>query len=99
MGMFTAALGRYVGDGPLKYFEKRLLNAFSRNVTCNRGVFALTGDFIYFINVDYSSFRSGYIVIRILKEFQKYVFNVFAHIPGFRQGCRVYYSKGYVKRF
>ena len=33
-----------------------LLNAFTAYITCNRPVFALTGNFIYFINIYNSTF-------------------------------------------
>ena len=50
-------------------------------------VFSLSGNFIDFVNVNYTALRAFHIKIRRLKEPEQNILNVIAHITCFRK-CR-----------
>ena len=52
MGMFSAALGRNIGDGAFQHLQQGLLHAFAGNIARDRGVFVLSADLVDFIYID-----------------------------------------------
>ena len=61
--MLSAALRGNLGDGAFKNFEQRLLYAFARHVTRDGHVFRLFGDFVDFVDVNYSAFGTFDVVV------------------------------------
>ena len=68
IGMFAATLRRHIGHGALEHFQKGLLNAFSRHVACDRGIFAFASDFVDFIDIDDPSLGLLHIHIGFLQQ-------------------------------
>lgn len=63
MGVLSAALGRYVGDGSLDDLQKRLLNALAAYVACDGGILAASGNLVDLVDVDYAALSRFDIVI------------------------------------
>ena len=99
MGVLSSALRRNVGNSTLKYLQKRLLNALAGDIACNGRVFALSGYFIYFIDVYYAALGVLNVEIGSLKEAEKNIFNIVAHIACLSERGGVGNGKRYVKKF
>jgi hypothetical protein len=56
--MLAPALRRNVGDRAFQNFQKRLLNAFARNVARDRRIVVLAANLIDFVDVDDSLLRA-----------------------------------------
>src|SRR5579875_2642546 len=97
MWMLAAPLRRHVSNRSFEDFQQRLLNAFTRNVSRDRWILVLAADFIDLIYIDDSGLGALHIPVRILKQSQDNVFYIFAHIPGFGQGGRVYDGERHVE--
>ena len=95
--MFAAALGRDIARAALQNFQKRLLHSFAGHVTSDTHVIGLASNLIDFVDVNDANLRSFHVVIRILKEPQDDVFDVFADVAGFGQRCRVSNAKRHVQ--
>ena len=89
MGVLSAALGRYVGDGTLDDLQKRLLNALAAYVACDGGILAASGNLVDLVDVDYAALSRFDIVIGSLNESQQNVLNVLADISRLGQRCCV----------
>ena len=68
MRMFSSTLRRNTSIRSFYYLKKRLLNAFSGNISCDRYILALFCDLVYLIYIDDAKFCSLYIIIRCLYE-------------------------------
>ena len=67
--VLSAALRGNGRHGGLYYFEKRLLNALAADVARDGNVFAFSGDFIYFVDINYAFLRLFHVVIGVLNKF------------------------------
>ena len=63
LGMFSATLWGNIGNSTLQDFKKCLLNALTANISCDRWVFGFAGNFIYFVNINYTTFSLFHIII------------------------------------
>ena len=95
--MFASALRRNRRHRTFDQFQQCLLYAFARYVTGNGRIFRFTGDFIDFVDINNPLFRFCRIVFTVLQQALNDIFNVFAHITGFRQSCCVRHGKRYVQ--
>ena len=50
--MLAAALRRHVGDRAFQNLQQRLLNAFARDIACDRRVLVLAADLVDLVDVD-----------------------------------------------
>ena len=96
--MFSAALRRYVGDRPFDNLKQRLLYALARHVAGYGNIFALAGDFVYLIDINYAAFGFFNIEIGSLYQSEQDVFDILADIAGFGQRCGVGNGERYVDR-
>ena len=97
MWMLTSALRWNAGNGSLKDFQQCLLYTFTRYITRNRWIFRLSRNFINFINIDNSFFRTFYIVISCLNQFKQDVLDVLTNVTGLGQGRGVGDGKRHVQ--
>ena len=96
--MFSAALRRYVGDRTFDDLKQRLLYALARHVAGYGNIFALAGDFVYLIDINYAAFGFFNIEIGSLYQSEQDVFDILADIAGFGQRCGVGNGERYVDR-
>ena len=87
--VFSSALRGYGSDSRFYNFQKRLLNAFAAYVAGYRNVFALSRDFVYFVDIYYALLRSFHVVIGVLNKFEQDVFDVFADVARLGERSRV----------
>ena len=66
--MFPAALGRNIAGAAFEDFQKRLLNAFARNVARDRDVVGLAGDLVNLVDINDPDLGTLDIAIRILNK-------------------------------
>ena len=93
VGMLAPTLWRHRSHGTFDQLEQRLLHTLARDVTGDRRVIRLTGNFIDFVDVDNGALRLFHIVIAVLQQFLNDVFNVFTHVTSFGQGGSVGHHK------
>ena len=98
MGVFAAALGRYVGYATLDDLEQFLLDAFARDISCDRTVHALlAGDLVHLVDVDNATLCSMNVPVRGLDQPEEYVFDVLSNVAGLGEGGCVADSEGDVE--
>ena len=97
--MFSAAVGRYIGNRALHDFEQGLLNTLAADITGNRGVLRFSANLINFIDVDDAGLRPFNVPIRCLNQAQQDIFDVLADIACLGQGGRIRNGKRYIHRF
>ena len=68
MRMFAPTLRWHISDRSLNNFEQGLLNAFARDIACNRRIVRFTGNLIDLVNIDNAAFRTRYIEISRLDQ-------------------------------
>ncbi len=78
--MLATALRRHVADCAFKNFQQRLLDALPGDVASDADVLRLAADLVDFVDVNDAHLGALDIVIRILKEPQNDVLDVFADI-------------------
>ena len=81
--MLAATLRRNRSDRAFHDLQKRLLNAFARNVAGDRGVVGLAPDLVDFIDIDDAALGALDIVVGGLQQLQDDVFDVFADVACF----------------
>src|SRR6185436_1548601 len=74
MGMFSAALGRNISDGPFQHLQKGLLDTLTRDVACDRGFLVLPADLVDFIYIDDAGLCARDVTRRVLDQPQDDVF-------------------------
>ena len=92
--VLSAALRRHICHSALENLQQCLLDALARNIACDRAVFTLARDFVYFVDINNTFLCKLHIIIRRLNETEQYVFHILADITRFRE-CR---GIGYGKR-
>ena len=95
--MLAPALGRDVADGAFENFQQRLLDAFAGNVAREGNVFGLAGDLVDLVDVDNTLLRPLHVEVRVLKEPQDDVLDVFADVAGFSERGGIGDGKGHVE--
>ena len=95
--MLSAALRGYVCNGSLKQLEQCLLYALAGNVSRYGCIFALAGDLVYLVNVNYAVLGTLYVEIGSLEQTQKNILNVLADISCFGKSCCIRNGKRNVK--
>ena len=93
IGMLSTPLRRNIHFGTLQEFQQALLNALSTHITCNAGVVALTGNLIYLVYKDNTTFCSLNIVISNLKQTTQNTFYILAYITGLSENRSIDNSK------
>src|SRR5215813_3227043 len=93
MWMFATTLRWNIRNSSFEDLQQCLLNAFTRDVSCDRRVFIFATDLIDFIDIDDSLLCPLDVTICGLKQFENNVFDVFSHIPSFGERCGVDDSK------
>ena len=83
MRMLSPALRRNIGNRPFQDFQQRLLNAFTRNISCDGRVFILAGDLVDLINIDDALLSLFQVAIGVLEKLQNNVFHIFADVTRF----------------
>ena len=83
--MLASTLGRHVHDRAFKELEQPLLHAFAAYVACNRGVVALAGDFVDFVDKNDAALGAGHVVVGHLKQACEEAFDILANIAGLGQ--------------
>ena len=95
--MLAAALRGHIGNRAFENLEQRLLHALAAYIAGDGHVFALTGDFVDFVNVDDAALRRADIAVGRLNQAQQDIFNILAHIAGLGQRCGIGNGKGHVQ--
>ena len=83
--ILTSAFCRHIADRAFDEFQKRLLNAFARNVARDRRIFALAGNLVDFIEIDNAALCALDVAVGRKQQLVDDVFHVFAHVTGFSQ--------------
>ncbi len=97
--MLSASCGRYIGYSTLQDLQQCLLNAFTRNIPCDRAILGFTGDLVDLVHVDDTLLRPFHIILSDLYQSEQDVFNVLANVAGFCQSCRIGDGKRYIQYF
>src|SRR3990172_643163 len=95
--MFAPTLRGYTGDRPFDDFEQRLLDTFTGNIPCDRGVLALSADLIYLVNIDNAAFCFFHIIICCLQQLQYNILDIFSYITRLCQGRCIGYGERHVQ--
>ena len=97
MRVLSAALRRNRGNRALEYFKESLLHTFSGDISGDRYIFALFGDFVNFIDVNNAVFGTFHIFSRCLNQFEQDVLNILTDITGLcERGC-IRNRKGHIQ--
>ena len=99
MRMLAPALRRNIAGTTFENFQQRLLHPLAAHVARDRNVVRFTPDFVDLVNVNDADLRAFHVVVRILQQTQNDVFNVFAHVARFSQGCRIGNAKWDIENF
>ena len=88
--MLAPTLRRNAGDSAFHDFQQRLLNAFARHISGDRGVVGFTANLVDFVNVDDAALCPFNVVVGRLQQLQNDVFYVFTNVSSFgqRRGIR-----------
>ena len=89
MRVLATTLRRHRGHRSFDNLQKSLLHAFTRDVTRDGGVFSLTSDLVNFVDVDDAAFGLLNISAGFLNQAKQNIFNVFTHVAGLGQSCRI----------
>ena len=95
--MLAPALGRHAGGGALDDLQQGLLNTLARNVAGDRGIVALAGNLVDFIDVDDALLGPLDVVVGILQKRQDDVLDILAHVAGLGQAGGIGDGKRYVQ--
>ena len=95
--MFATALRRHVADCAFENLQERLLDAFAGDVARDADVLRLAADLVDFVDVNDAHLGALDIVIRILKQAQNDIFDVFAHIAGLGDRRRIRDAEGNIQ--
>ena len=95
--MLSSALRWNVSHGTLKDLEECLLNTLARNVAGDRAVFALTGDLVDLIDIDYAALCKLNVEVCRLNKAEKNILNVLANVTRFCERGSVGNSEGNLK--
>src|SRR6267378_3459382 len=68
--VLAAALRRDRGDGPLHDLQKRLLDAFARDVARDRRVVGFAGDLVDLVDIDDPPLRALDVIVGRLQQLQ-----------------------------
>ena len=99
IGVLAPALGRHVGHRALQHFQQGLLHTFAGHIPCDRGVLALAGDLVDFIDVDDPPLGLVHIHVGLLQQPQQDVFHVLTHVARFGEGGGIGHGEGHVQHF
>ena len=80
--VLAPALRRYGCHRAFNQFQQSLLHALAGHIAGNRGIVALTGNLVDFININNPLLRLFHIEIAVTQELGNNLFHVFAHIAG-----------------
>src|SRR6185312_12389029 len=83
--VLAATLGRHVGDGAFDDLQERLLHALAAHVAGDARVLRLAGDLVDLVDVDDAALGALDVVVGGLEQVNNNVFDVLAHVAGFRQ--------------
>ncbi len=86
--MLASTLRWHIGNGAFEQFEKRLLHAFTRNISCDRDILRGLADLVDFVDVNDAALCALKIEVGSLEQFEKEVFNILADLAclGERRG-------------
>jgi hypothetical protein len=87
--MLAPACRRNRGNRTLNDLQQCLLDALTRNISCDRRVFAFSGNLVYFIDIDYAALGLFRIIFAILQKALDDIFYILADITGLCQCCCV----------
>ena len=97
VGMLTPALGGHIGYGTLQNLQQSLLYTLAGNITGDRCVFTLAGDFIDLIHIDNAPLRQLHIEVRRLQKTQENVLHIVTHIAGLGEGSGISNGEGHLQ--
>src|SRR3990170_6288787 len=95
--VLAPALRGYTGDRSFDDLEQRLLDTFTGHIPRDRGVFALSADLIYLVNIDNAAFRLFHIIICCLQQLQYNILDIFSYITRLCQGRCIGYGEWHVQ--
>src|SRR4249920_865786 len=95
--MLAPALRRHRRDGAFDDLEQRLLYAFARDVTGDRGVVGFAADLVDLVDIDDPALGALDIVIGRLQQLEDDVLDILADIPGFGERCRIRNGEGHIE--
>src|SRR5216684_1536224 len=95
--MLAAALRGNRSNRTLHDLQKRLLDAFARDVAGDRRIVGFAADLVDLVDIDDAALRPLDIVVGRLQQLQDDVLDVLADIAGFGQGRRVGHRERHVE--
>ena len=98
LGMLAATLRWNRSNRTFDQFQQRLLHTFPGDITGNRRVVRLAGNFVDFINIDNTGLRLLDIVVTFLQQLLDNIFDILTHITGFGQGGRIGNRERYIQQ-
>ena len=78
--MLTSALRRHIHHRSFKQLQQSLLHSFAANITCNRRIIALTGNLVYLVDKNNTTFCSCYIIIGNLQQARQNALDILAYV-------------------
>ena len=87
--MLAATLRGDAANRTLEDLEKRLLNAFARDIARDRYVVGLRRDLVYFVDVDYAALCELNVAVGVLEKVADEILDVFANIARLSEHRRV----------
>ena len=97
--MFAATFGGNGSNRAFDELEEGLLNAFARNIACNRRIGALAGNLVNFVDVDDTSGRAVDVPIGCMQQIENDIFDVITDVSGFGQAGGICHGKGHIEDF
>ncbi len=96
-GMLASTLRRNVGDGSFEHLQQTLLNAFTRDIACDRNIGTCLANLVDLVDVQDSALGRVDIEVGRVQQFQQKILDVFADVTCFGERCRITDGKGYVQ--
>ena len=95
--VLAPTLRRYGCHRAFNQFQQSLLHALARHIAGNRGVVALTGNLVDFVNINNPFLRLFHIKIAIAQKLGNNLLHVFAHIAGFGKRGGIGHNKRHIQ--
>ena len=96
--MLSSPLRWNIGYGSFQNLKQCLLYPFTGYIAGNGWIFRLSGNLVYFINVDNTALCLFNIVICRLNKTKKDILHIFPYIAGFRKACGIGNGKGNIEK-
>src|SRR5260370_25977785 len=95
--MFAPSLRRNVTATAFQNLEKRLLDAFSGDISSDADIIRLSPDFVDLVDVHDTNLGTFYVIIGILQQSQNDVFDILTDVSSFSQSCRIGDAKRHIE--